>query len=209
MSGATTGKRILKGLILLGPLILWLSLAGSCSLKQVRIDRILKDPDGLMWGKAGRSLTVHLTDRQEGEKTHFSIRVTSADQEVLHTSDMVIDRDMWGGGFVRALDIDGDSDLEILAWGVHEADKSYYLDYSDGRVFQKPLAEAPERTRTLPLEWQKAHVSAPMGTLLFFFPLTGYYLCLGLGGLGFRAYSRRKTKSRDGPKGIDHRPGDE
>lgn len=200
MSRATPVKRILKGLLLLGPLLLWLSLAGSCFLKQVRIDRILKEPEGLEWGNAGGRLTVRVTDQQEGEKIRYSLRVTSSDQGVLHTSELVIDRDMWGGGFVKALDIDGDSDLEILVWGVHEAGNSYYLDYIAGRVVQKPLAEAPERTRALALEWQRAHISAPLGTLLFFFPLAGYYLCLGLFTIGFRAYSRRRMESRDRPQ---------
>ena len=74
------------------------------------------------------------------------------DGKIAHESGIVIDKDMWGGGFVKAVNADDDAELEVVAWGAHEARESFYLDYAEGIVQQKPFSHATTKTKDIATE---------------------------------------------------------
>lgn len=187
--------RIIKWLFLLVPLLLWLSLVGSCMYKQHRIDQLIGKADGLVWGDESRQLAVQIKKKPEGETYHYLIQVMKTDGSIAHESEIVIDFDMWGGGFVEALNADDDAELEVVAWGAHEAEGSYFLDYSGGHVEQRPLSEASNEMKTFVRDWHAAHVTDRAGVFFLFFPLAGYYVLLGLVLLIVGIWHRRKYRS--------------
>jgi hypothetical protein len=160
----------------------------------------MQDADGLVWGDKSNRLTVRIKKKMEGETYHYLIQVTKADGKVTHESEMVIDHDMWGGGFVEALNVDEDEDLEVVAWGAHEAEISYFLDYSRGLVEQRPWSEASTELKTFARDWHAAHVTDRAGVFFLFFPLAGYYILLGLVLLivGIRHRSKSDSTAQTG-----------
>jgi hypothetical protein len=148
--------------------------------KQHRTERLLQEADGLVWGDGSDQLTVCIKKEQKGEAYHYVIRVMKTDGRIAHESGMAINHDMWGGGFVEALNADKDAEPEVVAWGAHEAKTSYFLDYSKGLVEQRPLSEASSEMKTFVRDWRAAHVTDRAGVFFLFFPLAGYYILLGL-----------------------------
>jgi hypothetical protein len=165
--------------------------------KQHRTYRLMREADGLVWGNESNRLTVRIKKKMEGERYHYLIQVIKTDGRVAHESEMVIDHDSWGGGFVEALNVDEDAELEVVAWGAHEKKVSYFLDHSGGLVQQKPLSEASGDMKTFVRDWHAAHVTDRAAVFLLFFPLAGYYILLGLFLLIVGIWHRRKSESTD------------
>jgi hypothetical protein len=163
--------------------------------KQHRTDGLMQEADGLVWGNESNKLTVRIKKTMEGETYHYLIQVMKADGGIAHESEIVIDHDMWGGGFVEGLNVDDDAELEIVAWGAHEAKVSYFLDHSGDLVQQKPFSEASDDMKTFVREWHAAHVTDRAGIFFLFVPLAGYYILLGLFLLIVGIWQRRKSES--------------
>lgn len=155
--------KVIKWMFLLVPLLLWLSLLGLCMYKQHRTERLLQEADGLLWGDGSDQLTIRIKKEQKGEAYHYVIRVIKTDGRIVYESGMVINHDMWGGGFVEALNVDEDAMPEVVAWGAHEEKTSYFLDYSKGLVEQKPFSEASSEVRAFARDWHAAHVTDRAG----------------------------------------------
>ena len=187
--------RVIKWIFLLVPILLWLSLAGSCMYKQHRTDRLMKEADGLIWGDGPDQLIVHVKEEAEGEKDHYLIQIMKSDGKVAHKSEINIDRDMWGGGFVKAINADDDAELEVVAWGHYEERTNFYIDYSGGIVQQKTFSQVSAEMKTLARDWHEAHVTDGAGLLFLFIPLLVYYFLCGLILLIVRLWRRKKTKS--------------
>jgi hypothetical protein len=188
-------RRVIKWMFLLVPILLWLSLVGSCIYKQHRTDQLMKEADGLVWGDGSDRLIVHVNKERIGEEYHYLIQIMKPDGKVSHESEMVIDHDMWGGGLVKAINADEDAGLEVVAWGAHEAKTSFYLDYSRGIVQRKSFSQASTEMKTLVREWYEAHVTDSAGIFFLFFPLVGYYFLFGLISLVVRLLRRKKSES--------------
>jgi hypothetical protein len=184
-------KRILKILIFL-PLLLWISLIGSCVIKQYNLDRVIKEPDGLTWAQNSDSLSVNVRKDITGEVETIVIRITNPAGTNVHVSTMDIDHDMWGGGFVKAVDVDSDGTLEVMAYGIRERKTSFYLDFQNGEIRKKFYGEWPDYALRLVEDWRTVHFDYRMGGFLLFFPVAGFYLLYGLIRLIYGLVKRRR-----------------
>jgi hypothetical protein len=183
-------KTIVKLVLLGGPASFFAWAVLSTTLASMRTDALLATADGLVWGEGPSAVRVSVTETEEGEALRFRVVARSAGRE-LFARDFAVDRDMWGGGFVRAVQADEDPELEVLAWGLHEQDKtSFLLDHVDGAVEEKPSGAVwgvHDRAR----EWHQAHAVDPLGLVFFGILLAGYYLVVGVVWAIVRAARRR------------------
>ncbi|MBW1692741.1 MAG: tetratricopeptide repeat protein [Deltaproteobacteria bacterium] len=187
-------RSVIKWIFLLVPILLWLSSIGSCIYKHYRTDQFMKEADGLIWGDNSTRLIVRVQDKLIGEKNHYRILVVKPDGKIAHESEMIIDNDMWGGGFVKAVNADDDAELEVVAWGAHEARESFYLDYLEGIVQQKSFSHATTETKDLAREWHNDQ-DADLVPFFLFFPLIVYYILFGIVSLVVRLWRRRRSKT--------------
>ncbi len=84
----------------------------------------------------------------------------------------VIDRDMFGGGFVRTAQVDQDPEKEIIVWHAHAA---FYLDFSEGHVKKISFGRVPQRIKDLSQNWHRYNVMAGLEMTLLLLAVFCYY----------------------------------
>jgi hypothetical protein len=193
-------KRILKWSFILVPILAWLSLVGSCVLDKSRVNRKLQNADGAELKTAGETMRIRVSQTTEGEITRFVIQAVAPDGAVRHKWSFAADRDMFGGGFVAAADLDGDGDREIFAWGVRENREAFYIDVRDGEIAVVRHPNLPRVVDDLGSSWHEAYVSRPMGLGLLVIPLVIYY---GLVGMVIAASRHSKPRRQSKPREAD------
>jgi hypothetical protein len=185
-------KRILKLVLYGGPLVLLAWLVLSWVVESRRTDAPLMPVEKAVWGQGEAAIRFSVSEREAGETLRFRIQPTAASGQALEAHDFEVDRDMWGGGFVRAAQADEDPDLEIVAWGLHEADKTaFVLDFVDGQVTKLPFGTARRELRDLALAWHQVHQVDSLAFVIYFVLAFGYYLALGVALAVYRALRRR------------------
>jgi hypothetical protein len=81
---------------------------------------------------------------------------------------------MFGGGFVRAVQVDKDFEDEIVVW---HAQARYYLDFSEGNVSEVSFDHVPRKVKDLAVSWHKHNVVASLEiAILLIFVITYYIL---------------------------------
>ncbi len=45
------------------------------------------------------------------------------DVQILSKDEFIIDKDMFGGGFIKAVQADSDQELELVVWSSHEKER--------------------------------------------------------------------------------------
>jgi len=110
-------KRILKISPLFLPILLFLIFVANTSIHRSRIDRKMQDADGLVWKGDNGQYVVHVETEQtvEFKQVQYNIKVTRPDGEISYSNSIVIDSDMFGGGFVKSLQVDSDPEPEVVA----------------------------------------------------------------------------------------------
>ena len=84
-----------------------------------------------------------------------------------YAMDCEIDWDMGGRGFVRAMNVDDDPELEIVCYSM-ALKANRYLDASSGSVIERPFAQASAEAQQLAKRWLDAHYpnTLALGVLL-------------------------------------------
>ena len=189
-------KRVLKWIVLGGPPVLLAWLVASWVFECRRTDALLMPVEKAAWGEGDSAIRFALAEREEGETLRFHLEPRTADGRSLEPLDFEVDRDLWGGGFVRAAQADEDPELEIVAWGLHEGDKTaFVLDHVDGRVTEIPFGAARQELRDLARAWHQAHHVDPVGLVIYFVLAFGYYLAVGVAWALYRALRRKPAAS--------------
>ncbi len=169
-------KNAFKWIFLLGPILGWLCLVGACFYQSHRVERVMHDADGLVWHHGSQQLIVEVEEKREGEVTSYRVRIREDNRRTFETT-WAVDSDMWGGGFVKAIEVDGDSDLEIVMWGRREG--GWVLDHQEGRVVKTRFDQVPEPIRKLSEDWYDSRYFGIIPTLAFPVVII-YYLGYGL-----------------------------
>lgn len=168
-----SGNRF-KKILLIWPIVLLLGLWGHSSYQRYQNDRKLLDADGYVWKAGDKQFVVRVNQREDGELLKVRIEVVDFEKKEIYKKAETINRDMFGGGFVRAVQVDSDSESEIVVW--HGRAK-YYLDFSEGNVIEIPFDRVPQEVKDLTTNWYKYNVMAGLGmTLLLIFVLCYYIL---------------------------------
>ena len=174
-------RRALKVLLVGGPAVIMVVLVGSNRIPAWRIDASLPDPARVVWGQGDSEVRVKVTEQEEGEALTFRVEAHDARGRRLAEKSLVVNRDMWGAGFARGMQVDDDPELEVVAWGHYEQDKtSFYLDYSEGWVTVRPFTEASAAARELARNWHQVNRMDVFGLFVLGFLAFLYYVVLGL-----------------------------
>jgi hypothetical protein len=185
-------KRVLKWILFGGPLVLLAWLVLSWVFEYRRTDVLLVPVEKAVWGQGDAAIRFSVSEQEDGETLRFRIEPRAANGRVLEAHELEVNRDMWGGGFVRAAQADDDPELEIVAWGLHEGDRTaFVLDSVDGQVREVPFREASPPLHDLARAWHQAHHVDPAGLVISFVLAFGYYLAVGVAWALYRAIRRK------------------
>ena len=136
------------------------------------------DPNDLLWKTDSKQFHVNIDKTQTGEVVHYEIEISNLNGSIIQEWDYNIDYDMFGGGFVGAVDIDGNDDLEIIAWGAHEEDEAFFIDIDGENIKKYPYRKIGHND--IVDRWYSSHIKRPMELTLLSILLLLYYLMIGL-----------------------------
>jgi hypothetical protein len=231
----------------------------------------LSSLEDITWKHKGKRVRVIYMIKREGERMLYRITVMGSDNERLYDRNIFIYHGSLNtGGFVKAVQVDHDPELEILVWGdvtklrknrstesvfssmasdiclkcyvalLHIGGKrisfypmsygesvqlsaentklyfcrtnygglgpdscpnqrnvdftmkrSFYLDYHNGTVVERPFCEASQQAKTLVTRWKNTHLSTPI--LLLKVLIGGILLLAFAFSVGWYVVSRRKV----------------
>ena len=181
------GWRWLKRSLLAGPILLLAGVVAYTLYQRSRIDALLSDPNGLSWTSEGTRLEVQASEERQGLLSKHVIRVVQEDGSLVHESTFEIDWDagLAGGGFVRAMQADGDPELEVAAWASNtgasqETRRPFFLDHQHGRVSRRPFEASSEEAKRLALRWLQCNVVRGLEITLLIVLSVIYYVFFGL-----------------------------
>ncbi len=166
-------KKTFKMVLLVWPLVLLLGTCGFHSYKRHQIDLEMEEADGLVWKNGNDQFTVHVSKHVDGELLDFTIMVTGPSNKSVYKKNVTINRDMWGGGFVKAMQADQDPEKELVVWGSRE---SFFLDFKTGKVDPVPFSRATQRVKNLSETWHHYNVMADLEIGILFTIAFGYYV---------------------------------
>lgn len=166
-------KNKFKVMMLVLPVILLIGMYCYHSYERQQIDKKLLKADGLVWKSGEKQFKVQIEQQEDGELLNIQIKVTGPENREIYTINEVIDRDMFGGGFVRAAQIDSDPEKEIIVWHTRA---SYYLDFSEGRIKKVSFDQVPQQIKDLAQNWHKYNVMAGMTMTLLLLFVACYYI---------------------------------
>lgn len=167
--------RTLKILLFLWPIPVMAYFLCNYIIDQVHIDKKLIEAHGVLWENGDKHITVNVTQTSQGELNSYKIVLIDNDNNILKKELFIVDMDMFGGGFVKAIQADNDQNLELIVWGSHEKERSYLLDYSEGKINKTGFDKLPAEIHELTRQWQQAYVINGMTLAVFGILAICYY----------------------------------
>lgn len=184
--------KYLKLFIIFGPLLFWIISIGVSLIEIKRVNKKLIDPNDLLWRTDSKQFHVNIDKTQTGEVVHYVIEISNLNGSIIQEWEYNIDHDMFGGGFVGAVDIDGNDDLEIIAWGAHEEDEAFYIDIDGENIKKYPYRQIGHHD--IVNRWYSSHIKRPMELTLLSILLLLYYLAIGMIFTVVWLVRRRRTR---------------
>jgi hypothetical protein len=178
-----------------GPLILLVGALIFFAYGRYRTHTLLSDADGLSWGSGSSGLRVTVDKTEEGELVHYHILVVDSERNVIFHRKQIVDRDMFGGGFVRAAQADRDPEPEVLVW-TRGRDK-YILDYKPPEVRQLSFDSAPKALKELAVRWHRFHVMAGFETAALIVLAVTYYLLYAVIRFFVAAFAKSQQRNEN------------
>lgn len=171
-------KKLIKWTLLIGPLIFLVFMAGDRFFQLKKINKILKNADGIKLIHDHEELTVHVSEKSIKETTQHTILLTPSGKKAIQEYSFTIDWDMYGGGLVAAIDLNEDGDLEIVAWGIHESEQSFYIDVAGKKIIERPYKKISPNLKLLFQKWHTINVMKGMELSILTILLFLYYSAL-------------------------------
>lgn len=193
-------KQILKWslwILFLVPFVLGIIWLVYDNYKYGDLSTIVKPVEAISWKKGVDNLTIKVTKTTNAEKEEktYLIEVTRPDGITVLTHRMVVNVDMWGGGFVKAMNVDEDDELELVAWD-SRGDR-YFLDYTTGVVVVKQWTGASAIAQSLAERFYAAETTGNVRELYYVLAIIFYILSgiIVLIVLAIRTIKRRNIGS--------------
>jgi len=169
-------KNKLKLILLVWPIVLLAGIFLYFSYERKQIDKKLVAAGNLVWETNEKQFKTHIIQREDGELLHIQIKIIGPGSKEVYKTEETIDRDMFGGGFVRAAQVDNDPENEIVVW---HARAKYYLDFVQGSVKKVSFDQVDQQIKDLAKSWHRYNVLAGLEmTALIFFVFCYYVLYL-------------------------------
>ena len=181
----------IKIILLVWPIILLFGIFGYSSYQRQQIDIKLLEADGLIWKSGEKQLVTRINQHEDGELLYIEIEVVDSEKRNVYNKTEVIDRDMFGGGFVRAVQVDQDVENEIVIW---HARAKYYLDFSEGHVREISFDQVPQQVKDLAQNWHKYNVMAGLEMTISLIFVFSYYMVYILGKGILRLFKRKRGR---------------
>jgi|GEM_PF-3035431 len=192
-------KRAIKYLIFLWPIPVLAYLLFITLSSQANVDDNFVEANGLIWGKGDEQITVHVQQTTSGEQKSYEILLAGNNSQTPGKYVFTLDEDMWGGGFVKAVQADGDPELELIAWGIHEYRDSFLLDHHEGKIRKIPFANTTKEMQDLSAQWRQAHINNGMTLSFFVIFAVVYYSFIGIIVSIIKIKIIRKVKTKPPP----------
>jgi hypothetical protein len=187
-------KRAIKYLLFLWPIPVLAYLSFITLSSQSNVDEKFMEADSLIWGQGNEQITAHVKQTSSGEQKFFEILLIGNNLQAPEKKLFALDEDMWGGGFVKAIQADDDPELELIAWGIHEYRDSFLLDYHEGKIREIPFADTTEDIQSLSVQWRQAYIINGMTLSFFVIFIVVYYIFMGIIWLIFKITRKAKTE---------------
>jgi hypothetical protein len=95
------------------------------------IKRYTKEVNGIVWGTGDKTLTAKVQNLPaDVEEQRLLLSVYNAQHQAVFNKELHISKDMWGAGFVKAMQVDTDPELEIVFY-VYHSRGFYPQNFSD------------------------------------------------------------------------------
>jgi hypothetical protein len=200
--------KLAKFLLLTLPILIWVIYTGSRIFLFKSICRELKIADGItIVDEHGTTVLRGVEQRATGDIVYFQLQADHGSQTI-YRKNVGIDWDMFGGGFVYAMQVDQDPEQEIVVWGnVYEETyppgatpvarlcsvddeteapgknhffdkKSWYLDYTTATVVERCFDDASEHAQKIAHDWFSHRVNASNIVFFSFILMVCYYFIL-------------------------------
>ena len=159
-----------------------------------KIFKHTQDADGFIMGSAENRFVVHTKRSTKNEVTTNNVVVTDRDGKVVQDNSFSMDHDMYGLGFVKAMQADSDPALEVVAWGNNLLKgEAFILDYADGTIIKRPIEELSSTAQGLIESFKKTTLRS-YGLTVFNIILTPmYYIFYLIVFLILRAFRKKPT----------------
>ena len=197
-----TVKRVLTFLLLVWPAALIALYSLTLLHERRQIDKEMDEAHGFAWQTGEDRFVVHTKHWKNGELEHIELEVTGPGNiRLIHTKG-VIDWDMFGGGFVKAMQADKDADKEIVFWGGQR--NSFFLDFTGSDVVQIPFDRAAPEARELAGRWHQLNQVGGLEISIMVIFAAAYYVLLGsvtgVAWLVRRSKIKRQSTRQPSPK---------
>ncbi len=133
-------------------------------------ERLITDPAEVVWKRGDTELRVHV-EKEKVEPELEKISVTVVDQAggIHLTRKHVVNSDLFGGGFVGAVQADGDPELELIFVDRHRRSQNGLVDFAGDSVVQKPLTSASPELRQRIEKYLSAYSGMTFAVVLYGF----------------------------------------
>ncbi|MBM9520848.1 hypothetical protein JWG39_13580 [Desulforhopalus vacuolatus] len=187
-------KCAIKYLIFLWPISVLVYLIFITLSSQASVDDTLLEANGLIWGQGSEQITVEVNQRSLGEQETFEILLREKNGQHRENFRLTINKDMFGGGFVKAVQVDDDPEFEVIAWGSHEEQESFLLDYQKSQISKIPFTNTSKDIQNIAIQWRQAYVMNGMTFSVFMIFAVGYYIFIGIVWLIVKTVKRGRKK---------------
>ncbi|MCP3929879.1 MAG: hypothetical protein GY705_12360 [Bacteroidetes bacterium] len=188
-------KRAIKYLFLLWPIPMLAYLVFINLSSQSNVAVKLMEANGLIWGNGDEQITVQVKQSSLGEQESYEIQLIGKNRDDPEKYILNIDKDMWGGGFVKAVQANEDPEMELIAWGIHEERVSFLLEHHEGEIRKTLFENTSQNIKDLASEWRQAHVVNGMTLSIFVLFATVNYILIGMTWLIIRTVNKCRKKN--------------
>lgn len=186
-------QRYIKIASLVFPITLLILFVVYTAYQKWAIGQLMPNANDVVWTDDGAIYTVEIEKGDStGEFDSYVIKVVDSTGTAVYETRASFDFDMFGGGFVSAVQVDTDPEMEIVAWGIHERREAFFLDFSDGSVKERPFAEVTDNVSKLAMLWHEYNVKKPFESVLYGLLLVVYYVIVMIVWLGLRLVRRNR-----------------
>jgi len=188
------GNKLLKRIFLLLPVAVWCLTIGLLSFQNSQIDEFMKNPDGMIIESGNNQFTIGVDRTVENEVVTYVITAKDNSGDTVLESVISADHDLYGFSFVKAMQVDNDIELEIVAWGnnIREGE-SFILDFSGNELQQRPFDGISDEARDNIEDYKRINVENPFLLGLLFMATLVYYFIVNL---VIRVLSRNKNPEK-------------
>jgi hypothetical protein len=130
----------------------------------IRTDSYMKEVNGMIWGTGKEELRAYVQDLGTStEKQYLLLTISDIKNRIVFEKELVINWDLWGSGFLKAMQVDDDPEPEIVFYVFRSREfnaerfnsetnpifSNFYLDIKSGKVEAKDFRTASSKAREL------------------------------------------------------------